>query len=240
MSSSGPPSTGTLRAGRRAFSGSADRILVPTLVLSTIGILLHVLLQYLLGRTLAGSSECTRPYLDQVLTAQCGPTNARAQLTLVVGIFALYLVGQLVVFGLYRACLDVTDQIAARSPFAGWLTATVAGAAVVAAALLTINTVFLLLPAIALGFLIRYAPLFVLDAGLGPVAALVASARFVLADLGAEAWFCLRAVLVLLGGLLALGVGLYVAVPVVLLAQTQRYRRGFETGAERLPQPTDD
>lgn len=231
MTGSGSASTGTLRAGWRTLSSASDRILVPTLVLSTAGVALHVLLQYLLGQTVAGSSDCARPYLDQVLTAQCGPTGGRAQLTLVLGLFLLYVVGQLVVAGLYRATLDLVDGVPVRSPFTGWLSVQVVVAAVVFAALMTINTVFLLLPAIALGFLIRYAPLFVLDGGLGPVAALVASTRFVIADLGAELWFTVRAVGLMLGGALLLGVGLYVAVPVVLLAQTQRYRAGFETGA---------
>lgn len=215
---------GTLRSGWREFTGSADRILVPTLVLSTAGIVAHVLLQYLIGLAVAGSSDCARPFLDQVLTAQCGPSNERAQLTLVVAMFALYAVGQLVVTGLYRACLDVVDQISVRGPFSGWVTVTVLVAGLLAAALLTINTIFLLLPAVALGFLIRYAPLFVLDQAMGPVAALVASARFVTAELGAELWFAARATALLLVGMLLLGIGLYVAVPVVLLAQTQRYR----------------
>lgn len=215
---------GTLRAGWRAFTGNADRILVATLVLSTAGFVVHVVVQYLIGLVVAGSSDCARPFLDQVLTAKCGPTNERAQLTLVVAMFALYAVGQLVVTGLYRACLDAQDQAPVRGPFHGWVTLTVVSAALVSAALLTINTVFLLLPAIALGFLIRYAPLFVLEQGLGPVAALVASTRFVAGDFGAELWFVTKATGLLLAGLLVLGIGLYVAVPVVLLAQTQRYR----------------
>lgn len=214
---------GTLRAGWTAFAVSADRVMVPTFVLSTAGIVVHVLLQYLIGVTVAGSSDCARPFLDQVLTARCGPTNERAQLTLLVALFALYVVGQLVVTGLYRVCLDVVDQAPARGMFS-CVTGTVVVAALLAGALLTINTIFLVLPAIALGFLIRYAPLYVVDQGLSPVAALVASSRFVAGDLGGELWFVARALLVLLAGLFLLGIGLYVAVPVVLLAQAQRYR----------------
>ncbi|RZI79335.1 MAG: hypothetical protein EOO67_20605, partial [Microbacterium sp.] len=191
--------SGTLRAGWRDLAGSPDRILVPTLVLSTVGIVAHVLLQYLVGVVVAGSSDCARPYLDGVLTARCGPTDARAQLTLLIGLFLLYLVGQVVVAGLYRAALDLVDAAPVRSPFAGWLSLRVVGAAAVFAVLMTINTVFLLLPALVLGFLIRYAPLYVVDQGLGPVAAVVASTRFVLADLGGELWFVVRAVLALLG-----------------------------------------
>lgn len=216
--------SGTLRAGWRALARSPDRVLVPTLVLSTAGIVAHVLLQHLIGLTIAGSSDCPRPYLDGVLTARCGPTDQRSQLTLLVGLFLLYLVGQLVVAGLYRMSLDLVDEAPVRSPFAGWLSVRVLGAAAVFAALMTINTIVLLLPALVLGFLIRYAPLYVADRSLGPVAAVVASTRFVIADLAGELWFVVRAVLVLIAGLLLLGVGLYVAVPVVLLAQTQRYR----------------
>ena len=89
---------------------------------------------------------------------------------------------------------------------------------------LTVSTVVLIVPALLVGFLVRYAPLFVLDRGLGPVAAVVASTRFVVSDLGAELWFAVRAAALLLAGALLLGLGLYLAVPVVLLAQTQRFR----------------
>lgn len=216
--------TGSLRAGWRMLLVRPERVLVPTLVLSTIAVAAHVLVQYLIGLGVAGTTECSRPYLDQVLTVQCAATNERAQLSLVLGIFGLYVVGQLVALGLFRTCLDAVDAVPVRSPFAGWVTGSAVLGAILAAALLTINTIFLVLPAVLLGFLIRYAPLFILDQGLRPVAALVASTRFVAGNLGAEAVFAAKAVLALLAGLAALGIGLYVAVPVVLLAQAQRYR----------------
>lgn len=215
--------TGSLRGAWRQLLAAPDRILVPTLVLSTAGIVVHVLAQYLLGVVVAGSSDCRRPYLDGVITATCGPTDARAQLTLLLGLLLLYAVAQVVVTGLYAASLGVVDEAPPRGPFAGWPRPRVLLGVLVLAFLLTINTVFLLLPAVVLGFLVRYVPLFLLD-GLGPVAAVVASTRLVGSHLGSELWFVVRATGLLLGGLLLLGVGLYVAVPVVLLAQTQRYR----------------
>ncbi|MCX6396990.1 MAG: hypothetical protein NTV23_10930 [Propionibacteriales bacterium] len=205
---------GTLRAAWQVLRRSPDRLLVPALVLGTAGTAAHVVVQYLIGQTFSG------------------PGNGRAQLVLVIGLLGLFLVGQLVATGLYRAALDQTDEVPARSPFAGWISAASVAGAALGAVLLTINTIFLLLPAVVVGFLIRYAPLFVLDDGLGPVQAAFASARFVIADLGAEAGFVLRALLVLLAGAALLGLGLFLAVPVVLLAQTQRYR-------ERLPATAD-
>lgn len=217
---------GSLRSGWRSLIAEPHRILIPTLVLSTGGVVLHVLAQFAVGFA-AGSRVCKRPYLDQMLDARCGPNDADGPLIVLVGLVLLYVVGQLVVTGLYRACLDVTDHVPARGPFRGWVTSRVIAAAALFGVLLGINTIFLVLPAIVLGFLIRYTPLFVIDQEMGPRQALLASTRFVTSNLRSELWFVTRAVGLLLGALVLGGVGLFAAVPVVLLAQTQRYRVAY-------------
>jgi len=90
--------------------------------------------------------------------------------------------------------------------------------------LLTLATLFLVLPGIVAAFLSRYAMTFVVDQGLGVWAAMAASVRLVWSNLLAEVGFATLALLVLALGLLALEIGLLVAVPLVLLAQVVRYR----------------
>lgn len=218
------PRAGSLRAGWRALVSAPDRVLVPTLVLSLVGFAVHVVLQYLIGIGIAGSRDCGRSYLGETLRIPCGPSDQRAQLALVVAIFALVLVGHLVVAGISRACLDVVDGNEPGSAFSTLPWPRVLGASVVLAALLTVSTVFLVLPVVVLGFFSRYALLFVIEQRQAPFEALASSCKLVVADLAGELGFVLRSVGVLLLGALLLGVGLYVAVPVVLLAQVQRFR----------------
>ncbi|MET3961960.1 putative membrane protein [Marmoricola sp. OAE513] len=225
MTQTEAPPAGSLRAGWRALVGSPDRVLVPTLVLGTVGIAVHVVLQHLIGIAVAGSRDCGRQYLGETLRIPCGPSDQRAQLALVVAIFALVLVGHLVVAGIYRAGLDVVDGNEPGSAFNRSLPwPRVLGASAVLATLLTVSTVFLVLPVLVLGFFARYALLFVIEQGQSPFAALASSCKLVAADLVGELGFVLRAAAALLLGALLLGVGLYVVVPVVLLAQVQRFR----------------
>ncbi|MCZ4499441.1 MAG: hypothetical protein JWQ74_1994 [Marmoricola sp.] len=225
MSSVGAgPARGTLRAAWHALLAAPDRVLLPTVVLSTLGIAGHVVLQHLIGTYVAGSSPCVRRYLGNALEIGCGPTPAREQLGTFVAMVAIYAVGHLVVAGMDRAALDLVDDVPPRGPFAGYRALPVLAVAVVLGTILAVATVFLVVPALVIAFATRYTLLFVLDQDLGPVAAVAASVRLVATDLAAEAGFAMLAFLALVAGVLALGVGAYVAVPVVLIAQAARYR----------------
>lgn len=217
-------SSGTLRAGWRTLAAAPDRILVPTLAISLPAIALHVLLQHLITVRVAGTSTCVRGYLDTVVYADCLPSETRGQLGVLVGLFVIYLLAHLVVAGIDRAVLDVLDGEPVRGPYAGWRLTAVLPTALLLATALTVATVFLVLPAIVLMFLTRYAVLFVVDRRLNPFEAVLASARLVTSRVTSELGFAVRSVLLLLLGAAACGIGLYVAVPVVLVAQALRYR----------------
>jgi len=226
---------GNLRAGWRTLARSPERILVPAIAISLPATAVHVLLQYLISTRVAGTSECVRDYLGGVLYAECAPGNTRAQLGVLVGFFVLVVLAHVVVAGVSRAVLDVLDDEPVRGPYAGWSLSTVLPAALLLGAMLTMASVFLVLPAIVLAFFSRYALLFVVDTGLNPIAAIVASFQLVSRRFASELGFAVRSLLVMLLGVLACGIGLYVAVPVVLIAQGLRYR-SFETVAAQPPQ----
>lgn len=221
MTDSGP---GPLRTGWRFLLAAPDRILVPTLVLSVPAIALHIALQYLISARIAGTTACGRRYLGQLLVAECGPSSGRAQLGVLVGLFVIFLLGHLVVAGINRAALDAVDGLPVRGPFAGWGVLRVLPTATLLAASLTVATLFFLLPGLVLAFFTRYAMLFLVDRPSGPVAAISASVRLVAAQLRTEVGFATRSFGLLVVGALALGIGLYAAVPVVLLGQVVRYR----------------
>jgi uncharacterized membrane protein len=216
-------SAGSLRTATRLLRGNPDRILVPTVALTVLGLVANVLLQWLIGLAV-GSTACDRHYLGATLVARCAGSNGRAEVGVLVGLFVLFLIGHLVAAGLSRASLDLVDHRPSRGVFGGWNLLAALPAALLVSTLLTAATLFLVLPGIVAAFLTRYAMTFVVDQGLGVGAAIAASVRMVSGDLVGELGFAARALLVLLLGLLALGIGLLIAVPLVLLAQTLRYR----------------
>ena len=218
---------GALRSATRLLRQQPDRIMVPAIALTVLGLVANVLLQWLIGLAV-GSTPCQRLYLGSTLTARCAGATGRAQLGVVVGLFVLFLIGHLVAAGLSRASLDLLDGRGSRGVFGGWNLLAAVPAALMISTVLTIGTVLLVLPGILAAFLTRYAMTFVVDQGLGPAAAVAASVRLVCSNLLSEVGFAVLAVLVLLLGLLALEIGLLVAVPLVLLAQVVRYR-------ERVP-----
>ncbi|RNL60731.1 hypothetical protein EFK50_20720 [Nocardioides marmoriginsengisoli] len=200
-----------------------ERILVTTIALAVPAIALHVLVQHLIGVWVVRGTECERHFGSATLIADCGPTNGAAGAGLLLGLFALFVIGHLVVAGMYRCFLDVVDGRPARNPYGGYLLRVLPTALVLGAAL-TIGTLVMLVPGLVIGFFTRYALLFAVDRELGVLAAIGASFAFCGTRLLSEAGFVLRASGVLLLGLLCLGAGLFVAIPVVLIAQTLRYR----------------
>lgn len=224
--------SGTLRAGWRVLASSPERVLVPAIAISLPLIAAHVVAQHLVSVQVAGTSECVRDYLGGVLYAACAPPDTRAQLGVLVGFFILVVLAHVLVAGVNRAVLDVLDDEPLRGPYAGWTWRTVLPAALLLGAMITMAAVFLVLPAIALAFFSRYALLFVVDARLDPLAAIAASFALVWRRLASELGFALRSLGVLLLGVLACGIGLYAAVPVVLIAQAMRYREVVPTPGE--------
>ena len=214
---------GSWRTAARLLREQPDRVLVPAAVLTALGLVANVLVNWLIG-LVVGSTPCQRYYLGETLTARCADTTGRGQLGVLVGLFVLFLIGHLIAAALSRASLDLVDGRDSRGVFGGWRVRTVLPAAVATSALLTVGTLLLVLPGVVLAFLTRYTMTFVVDQGLGTGAALVASTRLVLRHPVREVGFALAALGVLLLGLLALVVGLLLAVPLALLAQTVRYR----------------
>jgi uncharacterized membrane protein len=210
-----------IRDGWRAFRVDPARLLVPTLVLSLGAVVMHVLLQYLIARFVAGTGTCQRNYAGSVLHVDCGPGSSRALIGVGAGLFVIIVLGHLVAAGISAASLD---DSATPAPFGVGHLRPVLTTSVLLGVALTIGTGLLLVPAVVLAFFSRYALLFATDQGVGPGGAILASFHFVGSDLLSELGFVLRALGALLLGVLALGVGLYVAVPVVLAAQAQRYR----------------
>ncbi len=219
-----PVPVGSLRAGRRRFRAMPDRLLVPGIALGVVAMAAQIIVQTIDGDLVAGSQACVRQYAGMPIATTCGPTLQRGQLAFVVGLFLFLVLAQLWVAGMNRASLDVVDDVAARGPFAGWSMLRVLPTAALVSVAITLGLVACVLPGVLIAFATRYATVSAVDRGTGAFASVKASVDLVRADLVSESRFVLRSSLLLLGGLLALVVGLFAAIPVVLLAQAERYR----------------
>src|SRR5690242_5881206 len=82
----------SLRTAGRILRQNPDRVLVPAIALSVLGLVANVLLNWLLGLWV-GSTACPRSYLGTTITARCSGPVGRGQLGVLVGLFVLFLIG---------------------------------------------------------------------------------------------------------------------------------------------------
>jgi uncharacterized membrane protein len=102
--------------------------------------------------------------------------------------------------------------------------------------ILLLGFLFFIVPGIIAALMFVFAPYLVVDKGLGPIAALKESARITKGNKWRLFAFSGASCLIMLLGLLALYVGLFVAVPVMALAMAHAYRRisaAIASGAPR-------
>lgn len=160
--------------------------------------------------------EVELPLLLEVPISVLG--TALEQLTLGVGSLWLSALGLRALRGQeVDAGLGLREALPAVAP------ALVAG--LILETLSQLGLVFCLVPGVIIYCTLAFAPLFVLDKGLGPFAALQASARVTSGSRWSVFFLCLLQGLVLLLGALALGIGLLAAIPIVVLAWAAAYER---------------
>lgn len=200
---------GALDYGWAKFQASPATLMVPMLVVFVGLVVTGLALQLVLARVDTGS----------------GLTGG----LLVSGIFStlMFLVYQLLAAGLYRGALRVVDgrSFGIGELFDGWDKTQAVIAGVLTAFAVGVGTALCVVPGLVVAFSTQFTLLFVVDRGLSAVEALRASVRLVRNHLGASvALFLLSAGVTLLGAVLC-GVGLLVAVPVVLIGYAYTFRR---------------
>ncbi|MEI2779010.1 MAG: hypothetical protein V9G19_24195 [Tetrasphaera sp.] len=133
---------------------------------------------------------------------------------------------QIVYAGWIKGGLDI---VAGKRPafaelYAGWSKGAVFGAALVLTALVWLGSFLWWLPSLAVVYFGQFALHFMLDRGAGVVGACTGSARLVARNAAKVALFDLLATAAVLAGTLAFGLGAFVAVPVVIIAQAHTFR----------------
>ncbi len=136
------------------------------------------------------------------------------------------LLAQIIVAALVRGALDTVDgkPVSLGGMFAGWDKGAVLIAALIVAVATAIGTLLCYLPGLVVGFLTSYTMFFIVDKQMSPVDAIKASISFTTGNLGATLLYYVLGVLVAIAGAIACGVGLLVAIPVVLIGAAYTFR----------------
>ena len=98
-------------------------------------------------------------------------------------------------------------------------------AALIVAAMVFVGTVFCILPGIIVAFMTHFYGYFVIDKNMAPMEAIKASFNLIKDNLGVMVVFYLLSIVVLIAGVIACGIGLIVAWPVVIIATGYMYKR---------------
>jgi uncharacterized membrane protein len=178
---------------------------------------------------LAGSAE-TCGYNSDYTEYSCsggglGFFATMALMALTFGLFFIY--AQVVGAGLIRASLNVTNGLPFRT--ADVFKFDNLGPVIVASILVglgvMIGSVLCYIPGLIFGFFSSYTLYFLVDQNLAPVDAIKASFNFVNKNLGSTIiWYLLSLVIMFIGEILC-GVGLLVAIPVVLVGTAYTYKK---------------
>ncbi len=128
--------------------------------------------------------------------------------------------------GIVKGSLDLTrgKPISVGSMFSGIDWAQVIIAAVILAIATTVGFVLCILPGFVVLFLTSFSLYFIIDKGMSAVDGIRASISFTMANAGTLIVFFLACIAAFIVGALLCGVGLLVAIPVVVLATAYTYR----------------
>ena len=210
------------------FQQNVGQMIIATLAIFVGAVVILGLGFFLITVVLAGSTDCSTDafgYTTCDTTSGLGFFGTMALMALTFGIFFIY--AQVVGAGLIRASLNVTNGLPFRT--ADVFKFDNLGPVIVASILVglgvMIGSILCYIPGLIFGFFSSYTLYFLVDQNLAPVDAIKASFNFVNKNLGSTIiWYLLSLVIMFVGELLC-GVGLLVAIPVVLVGTAYTYKK---------------
>ena len=209
--------------GWKKFQANLGPILLAALVLFAAVVIIQII-QFIV----TGGSDVSfevDPATGQLEDTSSGMLGGSIIASLFFG--ALSFVVQLVIqSGIVKGALDITrgKPISLGSMFQGINYAQVIVAALILAVATIIGFVLCILPGLAVMFLTAFTLHFIIDKDLPAIDAIKASVSFVMANAGTLIVFFLACIAAYIVGALLCGVGLLVAIPVVVIAQAYAYR----------------
>jgi uncharacterized membrane protein len=215
-----------IQYGWSKFKASPATLLVPALLVLVLNIVIAGVIYLLINATLLDTHDCTKTVLGSRIDTQCGPGFGLQLFGAAVSGGVSTFVTSLFGAGLVKSALNVVDgkEVNVGDVFGYASKPEVVSTAAILAVLSFVGTLLCYLPAIVISFLTVFSLFFVVDKGLSGLAAIKASLSLVTSRIGETILFYLLAFVVLVVGAILCGVGLLVAVPVVLAGAAYTFR----------------
>lgn len=213
-----------IKYGWAKFSQKPADLLVPAVVVIIAIAAVQVVVQLVLSGLFLSTDDCT---LNEVLNDDCGPSFVTRLLVaaLVAGIGGF--VSQILIAGLIKSSLNIVDGQPALDIGGVFSWASKPGVVTTAAFLALLSfagTLLFYLPGIIISFLTAFTMYFVVDKNLSGIEAIKASANFVISKIGNTLVFMLLGALTIIVGVIACLIGVFVAIPVVIIAAAYTFR----------------
>jgi uncharacterized membrane protein len=215
-----------IKYGWSGFTNSPATLLVPALIVIVVVGVSEFILTLILNSTLL-SNSCTVNSTTNGISVDCGHGLFVRLIGAAIIAAVVSFIGQLLSAGLIKSALNNVDGKAveigdiftyAMKPNVLTTAAIVAGAGFV-------GTLLCYVPGIIVGVLTGFAMYFVVDKDLSPIDAIQASVKFVTGHFGDLVLFYVLSVVVIIVGLIACLIGVFAAIPVVLIAASYTFRR---------------
>lgn len=219
-----------VKYGWATFTKSPATLLVPALVvILVVGVAQFVLQMIFSGIFLETADDCKVSITDTAISLDdCGGPSFFTTLFVaaLVGAIGSFL-AQILSAGLIRSALNIVSgqpalDVGGVFSWAG-KPAVIQTAAIVAG-LSFVGTFVFYVGAIAVAFLTAFAMYFAVDKDLAGIAAVKASASFMIDHIGSTIIFFLLAIAVVIAGVIACLVGIFVAIPVLIIAAAYTFR----------------
>ena len=209
--------------GWAKFKANLGPILIAALVMLAVLVTIQVL-----QAILTGGDELTfevDPNTGQLESTSSGMLGGSILASLFFGGLS-FLVQLVIQSGIVKGSLDLTrgKPISLGSMFSGFDFVQVLVASLILAVATIIGIVLCVLPGLAVMFFSAFTLYFIIDKQMPAIQAIKASFSFVMANAGTLIVFFLACIAAYIVGALLCGVGLLVAIPVVVLAQAYAFR----------------
>jgi len=220
--------TDAIAFGWQKFKERPSTLLVPMIVVLVVLLVVGLFFQFVIAGGFFGKTECnTAINAAGQATSDCGQPFWRQLLGAGLAATLLSLFAQVMVAGIYRGALRVMDgeSFSLGQLFEGYNKMQVVLAAIFISVATGIATVLCYLPGVLIAFLTSYTLFFIVDQQLEAAEAIAESVKMVWHNFGKALLFFILAAIVLIIGALLFGIGLLVAVPVVVFGAAYTYRK---------------
>lgn len=179
-----------------------------------------------MGSSSTASNDPHDLYAEQSSSALANSLSAGLVITLVLYYVVFLIYTFMVQAGITRGALTIAAgrPLTFGTMFSFQRIGTVIVAAILIAVLVSIGTVACIVPGLIIQFFSIFTIFFIVDKGMGPVAAIKASFAFVNRNVGSLVGLYIGFYIAVILGLLACGIGIIIAIPASILAQTFAYR----------------